>query len=166
MAGAALTPTDGANSFAAWLPIMIIFIGTPIFMAFGGMDRGIVIAIGGMFGAFGAMLLPMALSERLRLRHLSRLYRAGIREAAVKPNGLTVDRHFLLLSESGLVLREVALQPGTPAVLTFTSAFYRLSMGQRVLTGAERVYRLPVPRGCEEEASALVARFREEFGSS
>jgi len=63
-------------------------------------------------------------------------------------------------------LREVRLEPDTPAILVFTSACWRLSMGQRVPTGAERIVRLPVPRGCEQEAEALVAQFREGPGNA
>ena len=65
-----------------------------------------------------------------------------------------------------MALREVRLESGTPAILVFTSAYRRLSMGQRGPTGAERIVRLPVPRGCEQEAEALVAQFREGPGNA
>ncbi|MFN8541442.1 MAG: hypothetical protein U0232_28700 [Thermomicrobiales bacterium] len=114
MKGAALTPADSANTFVAWLPIIVAMVGVPILAVLEGLDKGIVIAVGGLLGAFAAMIFPVALSERLRLRRLRGLLRLGLREAAIKPNGLRLDRHFILLTESGMALREVRLEPERP----------------------------------------------------
>ena len=160
MAGAALEPTDDAVGTSPLLTVLLILIGIPLVFLVCARDTTMALVMGGVLSPLLVMVLPAILSERLRLRRLRRTLAAGIQEATIKPRGLYVGKVYLPLFEAGLVLTRVDFRPGSPAILTFTSGRYRPSSLGDVRTG-DRVYHIPVPRGKEEEAAALVHRFRD-----
>ena len=160
MRGANLTPTDDTTGPGAVGYVLAFLLGTPALLCVLSADRAMALAVGGMVVAFLPMVLLVQYSERQRLHTVRDRLRASIREARITPASLRVDTLHIALTDTDFVLRRVTFQRGTPACLTFTSGHYHYSVHGNHETGEERVYRLPVPQGHEQEALALVERFR------
>jgi hypothetical protein len=160
MRGANLTPRDDTTGPGAMGYLLVCLFGVPALLCVLSSSRAVAFAVSGMIFALLPIALLVMYSERLRLDNVRDRLRAGVREVSITPTGLRVDKLQIALADADFVLKRVTFQRGTPAYLTFTSSHYHYSIHGNHETGEERVYRLPVPQGCEREALELVERFR------
>jgi hypothetical protein len=133
-----------------WVTLIIISLTLVVGLFGDGMDLTYVVialAIGIVFGAlFGGISYLMTVVAH-------KANQAGVGEVFIGGTSVYFGNRFYTWKSKWTTLEKVVFEPGNPSVVEFV---YRAGGGDQT---SHTEVRVPVPRGCEEEAQALVQQF-------